>query len=67
MKPNEIIEGNKTIDIFNDSVLLKNGWNYSEMNYHSDWDNLMPVVEKIESLEHISATAMCSADKLALT
>lgn len=46
----EIIEGNKLIDAFNDDVLQKCGWADSEMNYHSDWNNLMPVVMEIEAM-----------------
>ena len=47
----KIIEGNKLIDLFNDDVLNKCGWSDFEMNYHTDWNNLMPVVQKCIELD----------------
>lgn len=45
------IEGNKLIDKFNDYYLqVERGFTEEELNYHSDWNNLMPVVEKIKIL-----------------
>jgi hypothetical protein len=43
-------EQNKIIDEFNGFHLWNNGFLYEEMTYHSDWNNLIPVVEKIESI-----------------
>lgn len=51
MTEQEIIEGNKLIDIFMDNWLVSRGFSETELNYHSDWNLLMPVVEKIESIE----------------
>lgn len=48
MKEQEIIEGNKLVDIFMDNWLVSRGFSETELNYHSDWNLLMPVVEKIK-------------------
>ena len=56
----EILEGNKIIAEFMGLHFHKRGWvdaqhidgNYEceELKYHSSWDCIMPVVEKIEAL-----------------
>lgn len=47
-----IIENNKFIDQFMGDWLLGRGFSYEEMNYNTDYGTLMPVVEKIESLNY---------------
>jgi hypothetical protein len=50
----DCIQGNKLIKVFmashGDEYCLKNINNDIDMFYHSSWNSLMPVVEKIESL-----------------
>jgi hypothetical protein len=54
MKPEKIVEGNKIIAKF-DELDLPNytdkGW-VDACKYHTSWDWLIPVLEKIESLEY---------------
>lgn len=47
------MEVNKLIDRFNNNYLLNKGFSTNEMNYNTDWNNLMKVVEKIESLGYL--------------
>jgi len=70
MTEQEILEGNKLIAKFmgaeidenfarflnysNDSVSGR-GYHIFELLYHSSWDWLMPVVEKIESLKEVES------------
>lgn len=59
MTPEEIVESNKLIAEF--MALQKNATEYyitakgavalGELEYHSSWNDLMPVVEKIEALK----------------
>lgn len=65
MTPKEILEGNKLIAEFmgmKESVIKRGSlvWNEknilidkNELKYHSSWDWLMPVVERIESLDKL--------------
>ena len=46
----EIIEGNKLIAEFMGLSMLHNQTRLETLKYHSSWDWLMPVVEKIEQL-----------------
>jgi hypothetical protein len=58
----EIIEGNSLIRVFENPLMgIKDGWvieastgerlyPVASLNYHKDWNSLMPVVEKIEGL-----------------
>lgn len=48
MTQEQIIEGNKSIDEFMDNWLTNRGFSETELNYNSDWNCLMEVVEKIE-------------------
>ena len=48
MTQEEIIEGNISIDKFMDNWLISRGFSETELNYNSDYNTLMPVVEKIE-------------------
>jgi hypothetical protein len=52
MKKEEIIKGNKLIAEFDGRVnkMCHDNTTASPYNYHTAWDWLMPVVEKIESL-----------------
>lgn len=50
MTKEEIIEGNKLIDEFNEFYLKNLGFSDTELNYNTSWDCLMPVVEKINNL-----------------
>lgn len=45
-------KNDKIIDVFNDNKLLNKGISYDCMNYINNWNLLMEVVEKIESLEN---------------
>ena len=54
MTQEQIIEGNKAIDKFigNDHSYMKENFYWlNDMNYHEDWNLLMPVVEKIEDIK----------------
>ena len=51
MNSTEILEGNKLIAEFLNQKLPSNS-DFDIYLYHSSWDWLMPVVEKIESLNH---------------
>lgn len=51
MTQEQIIEGNKSIDEFMDNWLTNRGFSETELNYNSDWNCLMKVVEKIESIK----------------
>lgn len=62
----EIVDKNRLIDIFMESkgeeILYKDQWggvvwgDYKPHSYHSDWNLLMDVVEKIESMSYVVAT-----------
>ena len=47
MSKEEILEGNKLIAEFMDEPEWCNEFNVLDVKYHSSWDWLMPVVEKI--------------------
>lgn len=48
----ETTKDNIIIDAFNDFKLQRVGFMPIEFNYHNDWNSLMEVVEKIESLNY---------------
>jgi hypothetical protein len=50
MKKEQTTEGNKVIDLFNNNLLYSRGFSVEEYNYNSEWNNLMTVICKIESL-----------------
>ena len=50
MTQEQIIEGNKSIDEFMDNWLTNRGFSETELNYNSDWNCLMEVVEKINEM-----------------
>lgn len=52
MTKEEVIEGNKLIDKFNEFYLKNLGFSDTELNYNTSWSCLMPVVEKIELVEN---------------
>ena len=47
MTKEEIIEGNKLIDEFNEFYLKNLGFSDTELNYNTSWDCLMPCIGKI--------------------
>lgn len=49
MTKEEIIEGNKLIDEFNEFYLKNLGFSDTELNYNTSWDCLMPCIGKISN------------------
>lgn len=71
MEQKEIIEGNRLIARFNgdfgndgvvDYYIRHDGFQHESgefLDYHKNWSTLMPVVEKIESLDDVDFILIC--------
>lgn len=59
MNSTEILEGNKLIAEFLNQKLPSNS-NFDVYLYHSSWDWIMPVIDKIESLGFYSKISGCA-------